>query len=430
MALSGRSTRFRLFVILGSVGIWLLAFFPLYSSIGIRVALAPLAIPMLVAAWFYGLRGGLIASLVSIPVSIIMVNLADDTLTRWTILFSGSMAPATVFRIAVACLLGRLRNVYLQVKKSEAALEAANVGLEAQVATRTEELSKQQELLFEGESLAKFGTVQRDLQTGEGWWSDEVYHILGIAPQKRSPTLETFLEHVHPQDRECLKEMLAKVRKTGNEDVEFRIVRSSGEELTVHTRAKIHYDEEGNPVRLIGTLLDITERKQAETKMKITQDRLSSALDGLPGGLWDWNVVTGEVYFSDKWCKSLGYQPEEVNPHLSFWEQIVHPDDFSRVMEQVEAHFRGETEVYQCENRLLTKSGSYRWNLDRGQVVSWSDDGKPLRMVGVDLDINERREAQDKIEKTQRELLSLSKHLIQAQETERRRIALELHDLT
>ncbi|MEE8160583.1 MAG: PAS domain-containing protein, partial [Acidobacteriota bacterium] len=104
------------------------------------------------------------------------------------------------------------------------------------------------------------------------------------------------------------------------------------------------------------------------------------------------------------------------------------PDDFSRVMEQVEAHFRGETEVYECENRLRTKSGNYRWNLDRGRVVSWSADGKPLRMVGVDLDINERREAHDKLEKTQEELFSLSRHLIHAQEEERRRIALELHD--
>jgi len=276
MVLSSRSTRFRLFVILGSFGIWLLAFFPLYSSIGIRVAVAPLAVPVFVAAWFYGLRGGLIASLVSMPVSIIMVNLADDTLTRWTILFSGSMAPATVFRVAVACLLGGLRDVYQKVKKSEAALEAANAGLEDQVATRTEELSRQREILSEAQSLSKFATTQRDFQTGERWWSDEFYYILGIAPQKRPPPIQAFLEHVHPHDVEWMKEMTAKVIKTGNEYGELRIIRSSGEELTTYWRAKVHYDEEGNPVRLIATLLDITERKQAEMKIQETKKQLQA----------------------------------------------------------------------------------------------------------------------------------------------------------
>jgi len=202
--------------------------------------------------------------------------------------------------------------------------------------------------------------------------------------------------------------------------------RKDGSEFPVEVSLSFMKVKEG----IVGcaTIRDITSRREAETKVKIAQDRLSSALDGLPGGLWDWNVVTGEVYFSDKWCQTLGYQPEEVDPHVSFWEQIVHPDDSSRVMERVEAHFRGETEIYECENRLRTKSGNYRWNLDRGRVVSWSADGKPLRMIGVDLDINERREAQEKLEKTKKELFNLSKHLIQAQETERRRIALELHD--
>jgi signal transduction histidine kinase len=68
--------------------------------------------------------------------------------------------------------------------------------------------------------------------------------------------------------------MLAKVRKTGNEDVEFRIIRSSGEELTVHTRAKVYFDQEENPVRLIATILDITERKQAEMKVREAKQEL------------------------------------------------------------------------------------------------------------------------------------------------------------
>ena len=271
MAFSGRSTQFRWLFILGSVGIVLFAFFPLHSSLGRAAALAPLVIPMLVVAWFYGLRGAVIASLVSLPVSFIMGNLADQS---WNLSISFMWILATVFRVTLACSVGRLRDVYQNLRNSEAALEAANAGLETQVATRIEALSKQQEVISEAQSLAKFGTIQRDLQTGEGWWSDEVYTILGIATQKRALTLEAFLEYIHPHDVEQLKESMTNSRKTGYREGEYRIIRSNGEEVTVHSRAKVYFDQEEDPVRLIGTILDITERKQAEVKVREAQMEL------------------------------------------------------------------------------------------------------------------------------------------------------------
>jgi signal transduction histidine kinase len=162
-------------------------------------------------------------------------------------------------------------------------LVRANESLELRVLRRTEELSKQleetkqaqetlrktQEMLSEGQSLAKFGTVQRNLQTGAGWWSDEVYNILGIPPQKDPPTIEAFLERVHPDDVAWMNEMMASTRKTGHGDGEYRIIRSSGEELTIYGRARMHHGEtRDSPVWVISTLMDITERKQAEMKLQ------------------------------------------------------------------------------------------------------------------------------------------------------------------
>jgi len=161
-------------------------------------------------------------------------------------------------------------------KQTEEKLARSHESLELRVAERTEALSRQQEILAEGQSLAKFGTVQRDLQTGEGWWSDEVFNIFGIVPQKHPPTPEAFLEHVHPDDREYMKEMIAEARKTGNTAGEFRVIRSSGEELTIYGQAKIHNDEAGDPIWMISTLLDITERKQAEMKILEAQKQSRS----------------------------------------------------------------------------------------------------------------------------------------------------------
>ncbi|MCZ6767831.1 MAG: PAS domain S-box protein [Acidobacteria bacterium] len=314
-------------------------------------------------------------------------------------------------------------------KRAEIALQEAYGELEQRVQKRTQQLldsEKRLETMIERAPdsivyVTRDGTIDLVNQQTEEIFGYDQGELIGQPLELLLP--ERFRNQHRQHQTGFFND--PRVRPMGS-DLDLYGRRKDGSEFPVEISLSFMELEKGR----VGcaTIRDVTERREAETKMKITQDRLSSALDGIPGGLWDWNVVTGAVYFSDKWCESLGYQPEEVDPHVSFWEQIVHPDDLSRVMEQVEAHFRGETEVYQCENRLRTKSGNYRWNLDRGQVVSWSADGKPLRMVGVDLDINERREAQEKLEKTQKELLSLSKHLIQAQETERRRISLELHD--
>jgi PAS domain S-box-containing protein len=163
-------------------------------------------------------------------------------------------------------------------------------------------------------------------------------------------------------------------------------------------------DEHG---RLWGGVIvrrDITGRKRAEEALQESERRLALVLDATSEGVWDWNVQTGEVNYSRRWIESLGYTQAEVPPHMSFWQSIVHPDDMPHVEEALRAHFDRRTPVSQCENRLRTKSGGWRWNLDRGKVVDWSPDGRPLRMVGTDTDITERKLAEQAREALVRQL--------------------------
>lgn len=142
---------------------------------------------------------------------------------------------------------------------------------------------------------------------------------------------------------------------------------------------------------------EITERRQAEDALRENKEILNLTLDATSDGAWDWNIATGEILYSDRWIQSLGYTRDEAEAHISFWESLVHPEDMPKVQKALAEHFEGKTEYFQCENRLRKKSGEYRENLDRGKVVQWDADGKPLRMVGTDTDITIRKGAEEKL---------------------------------
>lgn len=118
------------------------------------------------------------------------------------------------------------------------------------------------------------------------------------------------------------------------------------------------------------------------------------ALEGNRDGVWDWNPVTGEVYFSRRWKEMLGYEEDEIANRLSEWDERVHPDDRAQVYVDLGNHLEGRIPYYENEHRVRSKDGSYRWILDRGRVVSWTEDGKPLRVVGTHTDVTVRKEAE------------------------------------
>ncbi|WP_447980137.1 PAS domain S-box protein [Candidatus Nitrospira bockiana] len=151
-------------------------------------------------------------------------------------------------------------------------------------------------------------------------------------------------------------------------------------------------------------MAELTQHKQSLDK---SERRLAHALDATVEGLWDWNIRTGEVFFSRRWIESLGYSADDVPPHISFWEDIVHPDDMLRLRAALQAHWEGHTPMYQCENRLRMKTGEYRWNLDRGKVVERDAEGKPLRMVGTDTDITERKQVEIMLRESEQRLRAM-----------------------
>lgn len=137
-----------------------------------------------------------------------------------------------------------------------------------------------------------------------------------------------------------------------------------------------------------------TKLSEAATHSHIREMTWVYALEGNRDGVWDWNAVTNEVFFSKRWKEMLGFEEDEITNQLSEWERRVHPEDRADVYEKLNAHLNGDTRHYESEHRLLCKDGTYKWILDRGKIVSWTEDGKPFRVVGTHTDVTIRKEAE------------------------------------
>ncbi len=140
---------------------------------------------------------------------------------------------------------------------------------------------------------------------------------------------------------------------------------------------------DGVPEGIIAIGQDITDRKTAEA-------RLALALESVNDTLWDWNIKSGDVYFSPRWAQMLGCDPDEVGFTYADWEARVHPDDLSAVRGALTEHLTGGRPQFAVEYRARAKDGSWHWFLDRGKVVARDATGQAIRAVGTIADVTER----------------------------------------
>jgi len=152
-------------------------------------------------------------------------------------------------------------------------------------------------------------------------------------------------------------------------------------EVIIHKT--IFTDEVGHPAGIVGVILDVTELHQAK-------ERLSLAIAGSNDGIWDWDRVSDQVYFSPRWKEILGYEDHELSNELEEWRSRIHPEDAEWVLSVNNQFFTTDASHFVIEYRLRHKDGSYRWVMGRGTCLR-DQSGAPSRMAGSHADITDRK---------------------------------------
>jgi PAS domain S-box-containing protein len=165
-------------------------------------------------------------------------------------------------------------------------------------------------------------------------------------------------------------------------------------------------DAEGHPIGIQGIFWDVTQRKRMEEELRQSREQFELAMRGARDGIWDWDLVRNEVYFSPRWKAMLGYEPHEIQSSFSEWERLLHPDDRDRALATVRAYLEGSLPHYEMEIRMRHKDGSYRWILTRGSALRDSE-GRPYRMAGSHTDITIRKEFERKLTEQNAKLAEL-----------------------
>ena len=205
----------------------------------------------------------------------------------------------------------------------------------------------------------------------------------------------TVAEITHPEDLAREVSLIREMNdgKRPSVQLEKRYLTKGGAPVWAELVTTSIRDDDGRLRLGLGMVVDISRRKQLDTALRESEERWHFALEGAGDGVWDWDARTDRVFFSEKWKAMLGYADHEIGDTLDEWNSRIHPEDREQVQAALQPHLMGESPFYRSEHRLRCKDGTYKWMLDRGKVMEWTADGKPLRVIGTHSDITERKAA-------------------------------------
>lgn len=255
------------------------------------------------------------------------------------------------------------------------------------------ELHRSREDLARAQQVARIGSFSRDMATGRVEWSDEFLRIWGLTGTARKTTAESLVLLIHPEDRQKFIEGRDTALDTGARmPLDFRITRPDGEERILHREYGVIFDDEKKPIRMFGTVQDITERKKIENEMRRSREDLARAQRIAGIGSFDHDLITNKAEWSDELYRLYGLSPEEDGGDINLALPFVHPEDREKFLSIRDQVVKGIPSI-SVDFRIIRQDGVERI-LHRECDVIFDDAGKSIRVFGTLQDVTERKRAE------------------------------------
>jgi two-component system, cell cycle sensor histidine kinase and response regulator CckA len=211
---------------------------------------------------------------------------------------------------------------------------------------------------------------------------------------------------VMPEFRDAVRGLAERVCRGEHATLEFQIAGLKGTPCCLSMYAVPQWDEALQKTTMLGIAVDTTVHKRAEQSLRKIETRWRLAADRSNTGMWDWDLLTNEVYFSPIWKRQIGYADDEAPNSMEFWKENLHPDDVERTLAQLAACLEKPWQRYESEFRLRHKNGSYRWILSKGSLLA-DEKGRQVRMLGSHVDITERKNVEEQLRLSEERYRSL-----------------------
>lgn len=239
------------------------------------------------------------------------------------------------------------------------------------------------------QQIAKLGYWERNLETGELFWSSEVYNIWGVNKNTK-PNFDLFMASIHPEDANAFMEEQVAVIAGKEMDIEHRILLKDGTVKWVHEKGSSKKDAKGKNIFLEGTVQDITERKVSEEKLKESIERYENVTKATSDAIWDWDLVAKKVFWGEPFSTLFGKMGDEG---LTDEEKVIkrlHPEELEQIIQSAKTALKSKHSNWSYEHRYLKADGAYAYVANKALIIR-NEKGKAIRVIGAMQDITQRK---------------------------------------
>ena len=243
--------------------------------------------------------------------------------------------------------------------------------------------------LRKAQEIARLGNWDQDPKTGELWWSDQTYLLFGLDPQGQKMTFDTFLSYVNEEDRQRIKKTTELALSSDHHPykIEYRITLPGQPERFVYEEAQVERDSDGQAIKIIGIIQDITERKTIENQLRQRESELKEAQKIAKIGSWELNLIKNELSWSDEVYRIFDLTPQQFPATYEGFLENIHPEDRDYVNQAYTQSVENK-QPYNIIHRLLMSDGTLKYVNERCKTF-FDEEGNAIRSIGTVQDITD-----------------------------------------